>query len=323
MKTNSIKFIAVLLMTGMAFYTAFAQQVPHESEGFDYLITFGKESKTSYGDDDFVQVLFFVVPDSRTEPFYIRVFDPEIGGSNDTKVGEGFNTKNRFSVYGKTGALTASKADDIFGKVTLNSGSLLSAKIFDKESAYDNKWYTFGPFNPKDGEALAELKGTVFKLVVEGVKGDDGNVYKFFLSRKQSDNLPVEGGNIFTYKYSVRMNGKKTIPTHVYPFIDESVSSITIHNFDFDNMGELKLYSTVRLNDKGNVSGDNVWAKSVHVIKALERNSTIDVRVIMKKPVNNDFAICVTNQYNKAVRLFSVPIGGPPKYKYKVQMKVD
>jgi hypothetical protein len=64
-----------------------AQQIPAIEENIPYLVTFGKQGESSWGDDDFSQTFFFVVPKFQAQPFYIRVFDPETSGDNDEKKG--------------------------------------------------------------------------------------------------------------------------------------------------------------------------------------------------------------------------------------------
>ena len=60
-----------------------AQITPSSYENIDYLITFGKNADKTWGDDDYTQVHFFVVPAEIKTPIYIRVFDPQVGGEYD------------------------------------------------------------------------------------------------------------------------------------------------------------------------------------------------------------------------------------------------
>ena len=46
-----------------------AQAVPAPDENIPYLMTFGKNSPRSWGDDDFSQTFFFKIPTSYTDPF--------------------------------------------------------------------------------------------------------------------------------------------------------------------------------------------------------------------------------------------------------------
>ena len=75
---------------------------PGKMRIYPFWLHFGKDGKTSWGDDDFYQIFFFSIPKDYTKPFYIRVFDPDCGGENDEIQGE-FNTKTKFSVYGGKG----------------------------------------------------------------------------------------------------------------------------------------------------------------------------------------------------------------------------
>ena len=293
---------------------ASAQRVPNEAENIDYLMTFGKEAPSSTGDDDHVLVFFFLIPKVVQTPFYIRVYDPEIAGAHDEANGA-LDSKTKFSVYGGNGCFTEEDARSTNPTGKFKSGSLMASKIFGQETTYDNKWYTFGPFNPAEGEFASELKGQVFKVVVEGVTGNDGNAYRFFLSMDAARNIAVEGANAFTYEYTFKLPLSKGV-SHLYPFLDKSIIAITQYNFDFDNNGQILLYSVAKNRHETKASGDNGWNSSKHLIVDEEKNTTIDLQLFKKDATANTLSLYVVNQYNKAVAFFSVPIGGPPKFKY-------
>ena len=59
------------------------QTVPGKDENIPFLVTFGKNGETSWGDDDFSSVWFFLIPKDFNRQFYIKVFDPDCGGEND------------------------------------------------------------------------------------------------------------------------------------------------------------------------------------------------------------------------------------------------
>ena len=298
---------------------AIAQRVPNESEVIDYLITFGKDAPSSKGDDDHVQIFFFTIPMNFDQPFYIRVFDPDTGGEHDEALGS-YNTKNRFSICGGLGNFTNEDARKTNPTGNYKSGNIVASKIFGNEVTYDSKWYSFGPFNPVEGEISSEVKGKVFKVVIEGLTGDDGNAYRLFLSTSATKNTPVEGANAFTYEYTFRLPLSKTT-AHLYPFIDRSVVSITQYNFDFDENGQILIYSLAKNRHESGVSGDNSWASTKHEITDAEKNTTIDIQVFKADATNNTMSVYVVNQFEKAVAFFSVPIGGPPKFKYNAAIE--
>ena len=82
----------------------FSQPVPAADENIPYLMTFGGNGETSWGDDDFCQIFFCVIPKSFNDPVYIRIYDPDTGGALDELKGD-FNSVVSFSVYGGTGML--------------------------------------------------------------------------------------------------------------------------------------------------------------------------------------------------------------------------
>lgn len=297
-----------------------AQRVPNEIENLDYLITYGAQAPLSLGDDDHVQILFFSIPRSYKNPIYIRVYDPETGGTHDELHG-GANTQTRFSIYGGKEAFSNKDAQKVNPSGRFDSGNLLASKVFGSDSKTDANWYSFGPFNPLQGEESNEMDGYVFKVIIEGLQGDDGNQYRCFLSELATSNRAIEGANAFAYEYTFKLPKAKGI-SHIYPFIDKSVVSITQNNFDFDSEGNLMIYSVAKNRHLGLVSGDDVWAKSKHQMADAEKNTTLDIQIQKTKEGENAMSLFITNQYDEAIPFFAIPIGGPPKYKYDLKLTI-
>lgn len=295
-----------------------AQRVPNESERIDYLVTFGQEAPPSTGDDDHIQIIFFVIPQSYKHPVYLRIFDPDTGSNHDEVTGTA-NTATRFSVYGGVGSFSSKEAREVRVTSNFKTGNLLASKVFTDEAQFDSEWFNMGPFNPLEGELVPSFNGYVLKVVVEGLKGNDGNHYRFFLSEDPGRNKGIEGANAFAYKYTFKLHKAQTL-AHIYPFIENSVVSITQHNFDFDHDGEILLYSVSKNRVKGEGSGDNVWASSNHLITEKEKNLTMDIQIQKTSFEENTMTVYITNQYNEAVPFFALPIGGPPKYKYNLKV---
>ena len=303
------------LNTGLAF----GQAVPGEAEKIDYLVTFGKEAPGSWGDDDHMQVFFVSLPTDEKDPFFIRVFDPDVGGTIDQRNGV-FKGETKFSVYGGAKAFSDPKAKSFEQDQSAYSGVLLATKSFGQETKYDGKWYTFGPFNPAQGEESPELDALIFKIITEGISGNDGNLYRYFLSTAPDKNIPIEGGNAFTFEYSFRLSPNPRVVTHLYPFIDQEVVAIKQSNFDFDNDGDIVLYSVSKNREKAKKSGNLSWETSEHTIQDAERNTSMDLQIVKRSGSKNDMVVYITNQYDQAIPFFAIPIGGPPKFKYNVKM---
>jgi hypothetical protein len=307
--------LLLLIYNVLCTHNTFAQPVPAIEENIPFLVTFGAKSEKSWGDDDFSQTFFFVVPEDNMTPIYIRVYDPDTGGMHDEQKGD-WNTHVRFSVYGGKECITHPDATGTDPVGNYKSGNLLASKVFGESSQYDGKWYTFGPFNPTEGELVRKYGGYVFKVIADGISGDDGNLYTYFLSSKSDENDAIEGGNAFTFEYTFRMHDDPSQVSHIYPFIDDKVISVKQANFDWDNDGIIKIISRAKPGLEIKVSGDNEWSASEHKIIEREHNSSLDIQFIKSKNAitNNNVVFSVRNQYGEFLPFYTIPIGGIPKY---------
>jgi len=312
--------ISFILSAGIGL---FSQSAPAIDENIPYLITFGGDAKTSWGDDDFCQIFYCIIPPSQTGPVYIRVYDPDTGGDLDELKGE-FNTIVNFSIYGGNDCWSDTAAQVLKNSENIKSGYLLSSKSFGNEPKYDKKWYSFGPFNPSEGKFVEKLGGRVFKIVAQGISGDDGNIYKYFLSTSPVENIAVEGGNWFTYKYHFRLPDDQKQVCQIYPFVDDKTISIQVSNFDWDNDGTIRIFSVAKNGVFCDVSGDDNWVSQVFPIVEEEKNSTVEIQFIKNQSVqirNNNVEVIVRNQYGISLPFYVVPIGGVPVYSPKIRMK--
>ncbi len=296
-------------------FACYSQSAPAVDENIPYLMTFGANASTAWGDDDFCQIFYCVIPASQTQPVYIRVYDPDTGGSLDEAKGA-FNTVVSFSVYGGKGCWSDSSSQQ--------SGYLLSTKSFGADPKYDRKWFSFGPFNPSEGEYVEKLRGHVFKIIAKGVSGDDGNIYKYFLSTNPTQNIQPEGGNLFTYKYHFRLSDDPKHICQIYPFVDDKTISIEISNFDWDNDGIIRIFSVAKNGVLCETSGENNWVVRRFPIVEEEKNSTVEIQFVKNQSAqirNNNVVIAVRNQYGISLPFYVVPIGGIPVYTPKIKMK--
>ena len=293
-----------------------AQPVPAGDENIPYLMTFGKEGATSWGDDDFSQTFFFKIPFTYTDPFYIRVYDPDVGGDVD-EINGFWNTRMSYTVYGGDECCSTDEAKGIQPTGSYRSGIMMDEKSFGNDNRYDDDWYTFGPFNPSEGELIEEFGGYIFKIIAEGLSGDDGNLYQYYLSKDADENIPIEDGNAFTYEYTFRMWNNTEDVSHIYPYIDTGCVFIRTTNWDWDDDGHILVVSLVRNGQEQRISGDDYEATDVIRLDAAEINTSLDFQFHKNKPDlvrNNNVVISVENQYGEAMPFFTIPIGGVPVY---------
>lgn len=312
----------LLLALGMVLLVGkgWSQPVPAIDENIPFLITFGSEAIPAWGDDDHCQIFFFTVPKSHTTPFYIRVYDPGTGGKHD-EARSSFNTKTKFTVYG-AGSYSNKDVENKDPVGAYKKGNMLFTKTFGNESDYDGKWYSFGPINPLEGHLKSELGGFVFKLITEGLSGDDGNMYRYFLSSKREQNIPIEGGNAFTYEYSFRLNSSPNQISHIYPYVEDKTIAVKQHNFDFDGDADIKIISMSSHGFRVKTSEDGKWTDSEHPIKPKDLKTCLDVQIIKTgTQKNNNVVFYLTNQFGDFMPFHAVPIGAIPKKSLSVTPK--
>lgn len=318
-----MKYI-VLIVAGVFLNTCLkSQPVPAGDENIPYLMTFGPKAGTSWGDDDYSQTFFFLIPKSFSQSIYIRVFDPDIGGNTDELDGV-YDTRMTYSVFGGKDCYSHKDAQETSPKGLYKSGNLLASKTFGNQPEYDGKWYTFGPFNPSEGEFVQKFDGYVFKVICDGVSGDDGNLYRYQLSTKMEENKSVEGANAFAYEYSFRMHDDPAEISHIYPYVDDRTISVKLSNFDWDSDGLIRTVSVARKGQLSKVSGEDTWVEDEFKIFDEEKNTSLDIQFIKRKspPVkNNNVVINVRNQYGELLPFYVIPIGGVPKYKASIEVK--
>lgn len=313
------RFLIIVLVL-FFFRNGISQPVPNVEENIPFLMTFGNEADISWGDDDFSQAFFFLVPADFKRQVFIRVFDPDIGGKIDEIRGN-WNTECRFEVYGGKGCHSEDDARETSPFGNYKSGTLMASKVFDASPRYDEEWYTFGPFNPAEGEYDATFDGYIFKVICEGISGDDGNMYNYYMSTSGTENNPIEGANAFAYEYSFRMHNDPNEVSHIYPYITEGTLTVKISNFDWDNDGAILVVSRERQGQRLTVSGESDWVMDQIKVIPEEVKSSYDFQFAKsRKPVirNNNVVVNVRNQYDETMPFYTSPIGGVPKYKYSV-----
>lgn len=317
------KHLFVLLLLLQLSLSSRAQSIPSTDEKIPFICTFSKSSDVTWGDNDFVQIFFFVIPESYKKPVYIRIFDPDIGGAFDENHGP-FNSKTRFSVYGGAHAHSDPAAKTPGTKGNYKSGVMLTTKVYGEDKNLDNKWVTLGPFNPVEGELQKDVGGRVLKVVIEGQEGDDGNLYRLFLSSSADDNKEVEGGNGFAYEYAFRLFDSKGSVSHLYPFVPENVTAVKIKIFDYDREGIIRVVSVAKKGDICQLSEEGLWIESKHRVAKEEVNTSLDIQFIKQAEVkNNNIVVFISNQYGELMPFFTTPIGGIPKYLYKIGVKAE
>ncbi len=293
MKKMKNKFLFLLTVMCVMIFTAQGQPIPSESSNIDFLMTFGNDADAACGDDDFSQVIFVGIPRSRKAAFYIRVYDPGTGGRLD-EVNDHFNTKTRYTVYGGFGTFTDPDAKSRDPKGFFNSGIQLATKTFGQGKRYDLNWYTFGPFNPSEGEYVDAYGVKIFKIIAEGIFGDDGNAYKYFISERSDKNIPVQQSWAFAYELTIRLMRQENTVVNLYPYIDDNCTGLLQANYNFGVDGQITAISEVKAHHRMAKSTNGSWAMSKHRIDDAEKNKMMHIEISTEADIANNITYYYT-----------------------------
>jgi hypothetical protein len=219
-------------------YTALNLPSPDTTLEASYVATFGPEASGGDGDDDYVQVIFFEVPDGTPDELYVRIFDADTGGGGlldpIDELNGAWNTVMAYTLRGGDGAYTHPDARSSHpGAAGINSGTLVLTATIGVSLTWDQAWYPLGPFSASDGESVGSSR--VFKLVVQGDSGDDGNLYNVVLSTSPSSNVVRDGSHVFAYSWTFLLTDSERPP--LYPYVPLGTSVFEQYNWDMDYTG--------------------------------------------------------------------------------------
>jgi hypothetical protein len=314
-----------------AAYTVLAPSVPYTTLANAQLLTTGIGVGSEHGDDDHVQVIFFEIPTSygSGNDVYFRIYDADTGGGGDVSEATlrldqrwiaTWNTSMRYTLRGGSGAYTGAQAShpdagqiasgNLLGQVTIGAGTA--------GAAYHDNWdLVFGPYDADQGEAMPT--GWVFKLVVEGLGGDNGNVYQAAVSTNNGAAIdPPAGSRIFAYCWTFSFTTTPPQPPF-YPHLPAGTSVFVQHNLDFDDDGSGSMTLHTPLQDisvpASGISGVGVEAWSSHPVGAGEDGATWTVDMDIHSPFgrnNGSFWVTRVDENGPALAIFTQPTASPP-----------
>ncbi len=233
------------------------------------LVTYGPNASTREGDDDYLQVVLLDVPADTPAPIRVRLFDPDAGGELDVFFGWGdFDTATRFALYGGAGATTAPGLRGATPtQEEIRGGTLLADQTFKEDKDADESWVTLADLSPEQGERVGDR--VAFKLVIEGVAGNDGNV--FDVDVVGADDKPLEGSRMLSYVPTIHHDTRtRTAEIRILPSGNQR---LFIHSFDAAG-ADLRietLYRTIL----ADTSGQNKWSESKAELTPEEQDQII------------------------------------------------
>ena len=257
-----------------------------------FLITYGKDAGTEEGDDDFVQVIFIRISDTFTKKLYIRIFDADCGGANDSRYHGKWNTKTRFQLFGgKKAYSTYNLTQGAPVKENIFSGTLLNDQTYGIDPFKDNQWYNFKEISPKEGESINKYR--YFKLIVSGVEGDDGNIFMVTASTHQRRNIPPDSVDLVMYSTTLHLPSRDVF-SEMRVFVPQKTNYITVHNFDLYS-AYIHVVTKFRTDLPVKSSGQNEWMKSNIEILPDETDQYCGIRFKGGREMPNDGTFFITD----------------------------
>lgn len=262
--------------------------------GIPLLVTYGKGSATEEGDHDFRQAIYFAVPATHEGPLHLRIFDPDTNHRHDTPFKVWGDTKTRFSLYGGDGAYSepTSRAD----VAAATGGTQLAARSFGSSRRLDNRWVTIATVKAEQGQMVGDER--VFRLDIEGLNGDDGNVFDVAVSTAKTSNAAPAGLRLFSFLPTFRVPSKDVLSE--LPFaVPKAAKRIKIHNFD--SVGAKVAYTGRLRSVELEPAGQDEWLIGEVEPNADERGRVAAVTVEGGDEIPNDVTIFVTDGSGKAL----------------------
>lgn len=226
----------------------------------------------------------------------------------------------RYAIYGGPGTYTDPDARSPHPTTGVNAGTLLTETIIGNNPAYDGNWgLVFGPYTAGDGEAVGTKR--VFKFVVQGIGGWEGNLYNVALSTDPGTNTPPPDTRVFAYAWTLPLPGGSNPVGRapLYPYLPPGTSLFEQCNWDLDypgSPGETAMLFTTPVREiavpGSAISGDNALQRSTSPVGEGEDGVTWSMSITFADPYYwNDFTFWATGD-GTALAIFTHPTLLPP-----------
>ncbi|HOZ21535.1 MAG TPA: PKD domain-containing protein [bacterium] len=256
-----------------------------------FLVNYGPEQSIREGDDDFQQIIFIRLEASCTDSLYLRIFDADCGGENDLAFGP-WNTGVRFSLRGGAGAFSSPSLQMATPTATdRDAGKELVTGLFGENRELDNSWYNFAHFAPAEGEQVGAYR--YFKLVVQGVSGNDANAFDLRVSSSPSMNITPAGAALFSCSPTLRLRKSENVASITF-MVPETARSITVNNFDLAG-AVVQLVTPFRSNLPLLSSGQGEWAKTLLSLEPLEAGHPCAIVLGQGSESPNDVSLYISD----------------------------
>jgi len=280
------------------------------------LVTYGNKAPIREGDPTFRQVIYISLPADLKERVYIRLFDPDTGGDHDL-IYTRPDTTTRFALFGGDGAFAGDEATGRGeSEAELTGGKLLREKTYSEDNRFDGQWSTFALVSPSQGE---EIEGRrVFRLLVEGLDGNDGNLYGVVASLRDRRNLEPEDVRLFSFAPTIRVPNRSTL-TELRFDVPDGQDTLTVDNFDAAH-GHVALTTRFR-SLKLRPSGQGNWSSSAVTLTDGEQGEKAAITLKGGGEMPNDATFYIAVRADRLLPLDLPPFNWVPNRRPVIRTK--
>lgn len=283
---------ALLSTAGLLVATATAAVAAIEGEP-PLSVVYGPKASTAEGDSDFREVLLISVPAGGGQPLFLRVFDADTGGAHDTIAGGRADTVTRFTVYGGDGAAVMPVDPS-----AAPTGTPIGRREIGDEPAFDARWATVVALDPRKAATVGDR--AVFRVEVEGVSGDDGNVLTVAVSERDTRQATPSDLRIESAQPTVRVPGRRGV-TQLAFTLPVDAETLTVRNFD-------AAAAAIRLETAFGglpiaASGQNAWREAALAIPPEWRGGPAALTIARGDEMPNDVTVKVLDSAGRALPL--------------------
>lgn len=302
---NKFKAVAQFLAVALVFLACSgsslqAQQLDVTSP---LIVTYSKDAGSIEGDHDQRQLIRFSVPLGQSEQFYVQAFDADTGGRHDETVGIASDTEMRFSLYGRNSEALIVRSGDGTPTENISGRPLQSIKI-GSDKSYDDKWRNLFVVNPERGEIVGDKRE--FFILIEGTRGDDGNLMNVRISRDGEGLSEIDDSRIYSFLPTVRAPSRRSI-TELRVQVPKDAQSLTIENFD-SAKGTVTFAGRFRSLPL-EASGQDEWEIATVPLTEQEKGEFISVSLGVGVERRNDASIYISDDKGRPVAIELPPKG--------------
>ena len=252
-----------------------------------HLVVFGPQARVNEGDHDFRQVVRISVPGDAGR-IHLRVFDPDTSGAFDEIMG-GTDSTIRYSLFGAGARASIQRDADGIPRETVE-GTALGSIEYGPDADVDGRWATLF-----SGEASAGSEGVdggrEFLLLVEGIAGNDGNVFDVAVSGSDTQNRLVAGARLSTLLPTIQVPAGRDLGEMRF---DIPADAVALRVENFDAAGGSITYDGRFRSRAIAASGKNEWRGSDVALNADEPGGPGSVTATNGSETPNDMTLYVT-----------------------------